>query len=502
MYRANEHVDNNKGHSHNGGYRKIIFAWHVKLGRYLSMVIAFSVASETRNLKHAYAMRAAVYFILIWTLLVVSHAAAAAAIASEESAEDQSSPDAIVQSIQSEPIEPASQQANRKRLINIESLQENCRFESERNCRCSDFRFEQIDEIAFFELQTKVRIAADGRTYELGEDQHIETLLVTNSIFVNFPLHLFYALPQLSELDMRRCGVQNVSWESFVSANKLQILLLSDNKITELGESLFNYSPELEYLFISGNQLHTLHPNAFKGLRKLRHLDLSGNRLQQLPERLFVDLIGLQELFLADNQLSFISVDLLTHNTRLQTVSLHTNRLRQLDEYAFRAAAHMLLLDLSHNPELQVLVLGLDAGHFIARNCSLTRVNLFGAVSNVDLDDNQLQELYFSTPEALQHLELRNNSLAQLATLSSVPRLRHLNVADNPQLGDLPEDWQTPQLERLDLSNTGLHQLPLAALRGMPELRKLNVSANNISEIDPQVKEKSYFPFTHVCLSV
>lgn len=458
---------------------------------YLSMMIAFSVASETRNLKHAYGMRAVIYFILIWTLLAVSQAQT-----QEEEEVDQSNPYAADQSIAGESREEPER---RKHLRNIESLQENCEFKSEGGtCRCSQFQFEQIDEIAFFELQTQVHIAADGKTYELGEDQRdqrIETLIVTNSTFVNFPLHLFYAMPQLSELDMRRCRVQNVSWETFLAANKLQILLLSDNEISELSENLFNYAPELEYLFVSGNRLHTLHPNAFKGLRKLRHLDLSANQLQQLPERLFADLIGLQELFLAENQLSFISVDLLTYNTRLQTVSLHTNRLRQLDEYAFRAAAHMLLLDLSHNPELQVLILGLDAGHFIARNCSLTRVNLFGAVSNVDLDDNQLQELYFSMPEALQHLGLRNNSLVQLATLSHVPRLRHLNVADNPQLGDLPEDWQTPQLERLDLSNTGLDQLPLAALRGMPELRKLNVSANNISEIDRQVQEKNIFQF-------
>lgn len=448
----------------------------------------FSVASETRNPKHAYAMRArkqiALHLILICTLLAVTFAFQGSS-QEEENQSNQSTNDQSVDSTE----QTSSEKEERKRMTNIESLEENCQFESNSNCRCSGFQFAQTDEIAFFELQTQVRIADDGKTYELGEDQRVASLIVANSTFVNFPLHLFYAMPQLSELDMRQCNVQNVSWECFLAANKLRILLLSDNEITELGESVFNYATTLEYLFLSSNKLKSLHPSAFKGLRQLRHLDLSANRLQQLPERLFADLIGLQELFLAENQLSFISVDLLSYNTRLQTVSLHTNRLRQLDEYAFRASTHLLLLDLSHNPELQVLVLGLDAGHLIARNCSLTRVNLFGAVSNVDLDDNKLQELYFSMPEALQILGLRNNSLAHLATLSRVPRLRYLNVADNPQLGDLPEDWQTPQLQRLDLSNTGLQQLPLTALRVMPELRKLNVSANNISEIDPLVRE-------------
>ncbi|XP_034485215.1 insulin-like growth factor-binding protein complex acid labile subunit [Drosophila innubila] len=340
--------------------------------------------------------------------------------------------------------------------------------------------------MAFFELPTKVHIAPDGATYELGEEERLVTLIMENATFVNFPLHLFYELPQLSDLDMRHCNMRYVSWECFLEANKLKILLLSDNEIAQLDESSFSYASELEYLFISYNKLSSLHPDAFKGLGQLRHLDLSNNQLELLPEQLFEELSALQELVLAENKLRYISSELLSHNTRLQTVVLHTNQLQNLGEYAFHSAPLLLFVELSHNPGLEVLLLSLNAGHLLARNCSLSRVNLFGAVSNVDLDNNHLQELYFSTSEALEHLVLRNNSLQQLATLSNVPRLRHLNVADNPQLGDLPNDWQTPELERLDLSNTGLLQLPLEALRGMPQLRKLNVSANNISEINPQ----------------
>ncbi|KAL7730625.1 hypothetical protein ACLKA6_003404 [Drosophila palustris] len=385
--------------------------------------------------------------------------------------------------------ETTTELSSKKRLVNIESLQENCKFERTKIdviSHCSGFNFDRPDVMAFFELVTQVRIAPDGATYELSEEQRLSSMTMKNSTFVNFPLHLFYELPQLSELDMRHCHMRHVSWECFLAANKLKILLLSDNEIAELGESSFSYASELEYMFLNNNNLSSLHPDAFKGLRQLRHLDLSNNQLDLLPERLFEELSGLQELLLAENKLRSISSELLSHNSRLQTVILHSNQLQQLGEYAFSSAPHLLLVDVSHNPGLEVLLLRLNSGHLLARNCSLNRVNLYGAVSNVDLDNNHLQELYFSNSEALQHLVLRNNSLQQLATLSLVPRLQHLNVADNPQLGDLPNDWQTPELERLDLSNTGLLQLPLAALRGMPRLRKLNVSANSISDIDPQ----------------
>lgn len=454
-----------------------------------SMSIAFSVASETRNLKHAYAMRArAAVHLFIGILLAVSKA--------EGRTENEEEQEMNEYATTVTSAETTTQRSSRLQLVNIESLQENCKFEKTQSngiCRCSGFNFNRSEEMAFFELPTKVSIAPDGATYELGEEERLVTLIMENSTFVNFPLHLFYELPQLSELDIRHNNMRYVSWECFLDANKMKMLLLSDNEITTLDESTFSLASKLQYLFLSNNKLSSLHPDAFKGLRQLRHLDLSNNQLDMLPERLFEQLSELQELILAENKLLFISNELLKHNTRLQTVILHTNQLQNLGDFAFNSAPRLLLVDVSHNPGLEVLLLSLNAGHLLAKNCSLNRVNLFGAVSNVDLGYNHLQELYISTSEALQNLVLCNNSLQQLATLAHMPRLRHLNVADNPQLRDLPNDWQTPELELLDLSNTGLLQLPLEALRGMPQLRKLNVSANNISEIDPQVT----FPHTY-----
>ncbi|XP_060647642.1 platelet glycoprotein V [Drosophila nasuta] len=414
--------------------------------------------------------------LLIWTLFVVSNVEGR----TEEDADWETTSEIYLETT----TEQQQEDSKRSVLVNIESLHDNCKIDRLNIggiCRCRHFKYDLPGETAFFELQQQ-----SGKNYESDEKEHIESLIMENSTFVNFPLHLFYELPKLSELDMRQCGVRHVTWECFVSANKLRILLLSDNEIVELGDSVFNYATELEYLFLNNNQLEVFHPDAFKGLRQLRHLDLSANRLDSLPDLLFEELVSLQELHLAENQLRYISDDLLEHNTRLRTIILHTNHLRSLEEFAFSSATNLLHLDVSNNQELKVLLLSINTGYLMARNCSLNRVNIFGAVTNVDLENNQLQELYFSISEALQHLVLRNNSLQQLAALSHVPRLRHLNVADNPQLGVLPADWQTPQLERLDLSNTGLLEVPLAALRGMPQLRNLNVSANKISDIDPQ----------------
>ncbi|ALC45703.1 CG10824 [Drosophila busckii] len=370
--------------------------------------------------------------------------------------------------------------------LNIRTLDDNCQWQVDSSWLCTDFNFDQADQVAFFEPRTEVHIMPDMATYELREKRRVRALIMKNSTFRNMPLHLFSALPQLQELDMRQCQLQHVTWDCFLAAEQLQILLLSNNQLTQLEERNFGYANNLEYLFLSDNKLQQLHRDAFKGLSKLRHLDLSTNELQHLPAGLFDELQQLQQLSLHENRLQYLSSELLSHNTQLHTIILHTNYLSELAEQAFSFQSRLLLLDLSNNAPLELLLLQLNSSHLHARNCSLYRVNIFGSITNVDLRSNRLQELYFSSSETLEHLVLRNNSLAQLVTLTRVQRLRSLEVADNPQLRGLPSDWQTPQLERLDLSNTGLQQLPLETLRGMPHLRKLNVSANNISEIDIQ----------------
>ncbi|XP_002000277.4 leucine-rich repeat-containing protein 15 [Drosophila mojavensis] len=430
-------------------------------------------------------LRIAAQFLILLLLLALTTVQARTEDKDELQVYSEDYPADTTEATTEETTEASTERTNKMRLVHVLSLQEQCDIH-QGSGRCKGFNFGEPEELAFFELSTQVRIASDGATYELGEKQPLATLIMENSTFVNFPLHLFYELPLLSELDMRHCRIEHVSWECFLAADKLKILLLSENAISELGENVFNYATGLEFLFLSNNQLSRLHPDTFKGLHQLRHLDLNDNRLEELPEGLFADLSMLHHLTIANNRLRSISNDLLAKNARLQTIILQGNHLRQLGEYAFSSAPKLLVLDVSHNEPLEVLVLNLSSGYLLASNCSLRRVNIFGVVNNVDLGDNHVQELYFTASEALEDLVLRNNSLVQLATLSRVPRLRRLNVANNPNLRELPSEWETPKLERLDLSNTGLEQLPNAVLRGMPQLRKLNVSVNKISDIDPR----------------
>ncbi|XP_017118699.1 insulin-like growth factor-binding protein complex acid labile subunit [Drosophila elegans] len=373
------------------------------------------------------------------------------------------------------------------RIVLVSSLEGNCQTEGAVT-RCSGFNFDSEDERATFDLPTEVRIAEDGTTYEVGDEEPSRTLIFENCTFTNFPLRLFYTL-EVTELDMRVCSIRYIYWENFsIGADKLVILLLSDNKLEDLPTSTFRGAGNLQFLFLNRNKLSKVQEGAFENLQKLQYLDLTDNYLEDLPRDIFSELKSLRHVGLANNQLTTIESDLFAQNPGLLSVALQNNRLREVGEYAFRSKGHdhqMQYVDLSHNPQLAVLLLNINATNLTVRNCSLDRVNLYGSVRNVDLSDNRVRELYFPASEALEHLVLRNNSLTQLASLSRVPRLRHLDVADNPHLGQLPEGWQTPHLEMLVLRNTGQVELPLGALKGMQNLRNLDISGNNLTDIDP-----------------
>lgn len=368
----------------------------------------------------------------------------------------------------------------RPQLRNIESMDENC---LERHCY--NFHYERLDEVAFFGIKTEVHINKEDTTYDIVNARNYDTLIFENTTFARFPLNLFYAV-SVKELDMRNCSIQVLTWESFLMAQNLRILLLSNNRLQAITDSTFKYASDLQYLFLDTNRLIQLDSDSFDGLTELRYLDLSNNRLTQLPKGLFDDLNALEELRLDNNRLRTLNNQLFTNNLNVLILTLSDNRLEHIDEHTFRRQSKFIILDIGNNRELRTLVLMLQLQNLNAANCTLTRVNIYGYVRNVDFSYNRIQELYFAQPEQLKTLTLRNNSLQQVASLSRANELQVLDLSDNPQLITLPTPWLANSLKRLNLGNTGLQQLPVEAIAAQTQLNFLNVSYNQLREINPQ----------------
>lgn len=363
---------------------------------------------------------------------------------------------------------------------------------------CRDLIYDNPQEAVFFESKPKVRFTSDT-TYVFKPAPQYDVLRFVDSKFANFPVNLFYSL-KIKELDMRHCNMQRLTWDNFLMADELSILLLSYNRLKEIKPLTFNSAEKLQFLFLDSNEIDTLYTQSFKDLTKLFMLDLHNNQLATLPPGIFSYLPAFQQLNLAENRLTTITDGTFANNIRLTSVNMQRNFLTSLDEYVFQNQDYMDYVDLSHNPELESLVGNIRVDNLWARNCSLTRVNIYGKAKNVDLQKNHIMELYFSQPEYVETLRLNDNSLQQLSSLDAATNLVFFDISSNPGLKTLPELWEVDSLERLDLSNTSLRSIPLSVIESPERLTSLNVSYNLLTHIEPthfQYYEKLQYFYMH-----
>lgn len=349
---------------------------------------------------------------------------------------------------------------------------------------CSDMDYGDRNEVVSFSQKQKIRFTSDN-TYKIKEPNDYSTLTFVNSKFSIFPLNLFYAF-NVQELDIRNCSVETVKWDNFLRAEDLSILLLSENLLKEIKPKLFSLAENLQFLFLDSNNISILHNNSFEGLKKLTFLDLHNNLIENLPSEIFSYLPYLQQINLADNRLKIIEHILFSDNRNLFSIHLQRNDLQEIQEYAFQNQDNLKYLDISYNPKLEALVCSnIRVENLWAKSCSLKRINIYGQAVHVDFQRNSIQELYFSKPEYLETLSLKDNALEQISSLARTTSLRTLDVSNNPLKNSLPDLWQINSLERLDLSNTSLKEIPVSILASPNQLRSLNVSFNAIEEFNP-----------------
>ncbi|KPP80060.1 slit 1 protein-like [Scleropages formosus] len=87
------------------------------------------------------------------------------------------------------------------------------------------------------------------------------------------------------------------------SFKHLQLVDLSNNKISSLSNSSFANMSQLTTLILSYNSLRCIPALAFAGLRSLRLLSLHGNNISELPDGVFSDVASLSHLAIGANPL-------------------------------------------------------------------------------------------------------------------------------------------------------------------------------------------------------
>ncbi|XP_041823582.1 vasorin b [Melanotaenia boesemani] len=240
------------------------------------------------------------------------------------------------------------------------------------------------------------------------------------------------------------------------------------------------------YLFSNG--IETITAQDFDGLHHLEMLDLSQNKLTQLPDRVFEPLTSLKNLDLSSNQITHISKECFHGMAQLERLYLYSNQIKAIHPTAFNGLEHLLELKLQGNmltslPTLsmpQLLLLDL-------------RFNVLPSLGPSDLQTPNLESLklggvgltslnkeLIGSLKNLHELDISENQLKSFpSALKETPGLFSLSLAGNPMGPLKAEDMQNlKELHELDISSLSLQGLPEELSQLFSHLRKLTVAEN------------------------
>ncbi|CAC5412711.1 unnamed protein product [Mytilus coruscus] len=142
--------------------------------------------------------------------------------------------------------------------------------------------------------------------------------------------------------------------------NQLKFFNLSNNYCSKVSTKFFTGMPNLTTLLLQNNLLGFVLPSDNSGeilapLTKLEVLDLSDNRLTSLPSVFFNAQIQLRTLYLSENLLETATFDII-HMTNLSHLDISNNRLSVLGTFFTKQLDHLseivpeLTVELSGNP--------------------------------------------------------------------------------------------------------------------------------------------------------
>lgn len=110
--------------------------------------------------------------------------------------------------------------------------------------------------------------------------------------------NLLQYYPNLKKFHCFKCGITSITDDAFSRNKKLELLDLSNNKITELRTSSFRDNISLKQLKVDLNNIKYIESDFFDNLKQLEFLDLSSNQVECFN---FQTLDNLKNLYVYDN---------------------------------------------------------------------------------------------------------------------------------------------------------------------------------------------------------
>ena len=284
---------------------------------------------------------------------------------------------------------------------------------------------------------------------------------------------------------------------------KLVKVDLSELGIQDINGAVFEQSPYIEELNLSGNELTFLPSGFLDNLLGLRRLDLSKNRLRRIEKGVFhhkeLELIDLSENNLPKSWNKNFNNEF-DVSEFLEKIDLDIDAYEQISRfleenylsesileshYTHISGGKITSLDLSecNLRKLPVQIeefkdlkqLRLNSNNLVEVELSIESLEL------LDLRDNKIEQLLTRLPN-LHYLYLGRNSITEIPNLDSSPNLLELGLEGN-KLKGINRNSFPRGITELNLSNISIMRLQEDTFKNLEELEILDLSGNYLEEI-------------------
>lgn len=303
------------------------------------------------------------------------------------------------------------------------------------------------------------------------------------------PKGLFDYFKNARTVIAKQGGITGIYQYTFRNAVYLQRLELPYNNITMLGAKIFGECSSLMYLDLSSNQIEKIDENAFYGLKLLKTLDLQFNRIKILYTYVFVTIINIEVIMLNDNQLAGIDDQQFAKNTKLAHIDLSNNHIEMVTGKCFQQLTNLTILNLSNNKLREF-----STEYFVVKKLYLVGnvlevVYIYNYIEYLYVNDNRLKELKIKPGVSISNLFIKNNSLVDISSITSMTQLKGLDLSNNPIGPAINANTfsQMVNLESLELGYCNLKQLPPNIFANLKNLKMLDVTGNHLGYFDSTI---------------
>ena len=170
-----------------------------------------------------------------------------------------------------------------------------------------------------------MRMKLDLQHIEAGSFAFLHNLSVLD--LSNCKLHdvkdgMFNGLVNLETLNLDKCLIKFVQKNAFADLHKLKFLILSNNYLKRVDAKIFDKLTGLTELNLSRNEILGVHKNAFSNLAALTFLDLSFNKLKSIKAKTYTSLVNLQTLYLHENTIEHFECEIFDRLSNLKLITL------------------------------------------------------------------------------------------------------------------------------------------------------------------------------------